>query len=383
MTMQEAQHQERVSGWQKFFTDVGKDPNALGFLVAMGSTLTRPTNLEPVAQVNQALVNGMAMMGLMSQSARERARQANEEQLATRRVAVAERGATAEERRTMTGEEALEVERRRADIAAQQARTEAALGSARLGLQGKEMSLAEQRLALQGRELDISERRLGTEMDLEEKRLELAGQTHLLAKQKLGHDMQLLEAQLAAASTEAQTAAQKQRLEEAKAVFATVNKETKTAMELAETPEDAEIILQDALQKVTTYFRGAGVNVPAYTPPEPELTEEEIFQQITAMNPDAPEEVRRRAAQSRAGTLPPEPTTAVAGTTPPPPGPYKFIEEVAAEPTASPEEIAEAIAQAEQLRDASAAVDPELMYLLARLHMRQMGAAANVPMGPR
>lgn len=65
--------------WQQFLGEVAQDPNALGFLFAMGSSMLEPTDEPFVTQVGRSLTGGFSMMGMIANA--QNARQMQEADL--------------------------------------------------------------------------------------------------------------------------------------------------------------------------------------------------------------------------------------------------------------------------------------------------------------
>lgn len=218
--------QADAPGWQKFLGDLGKDPNAMAFLFALGSSLTNGPNRGSAAgNLTQGLSNGLSFMGMVAQS-----RQAREGQDAKLQQEQAQTAASTAQAAATT----------------QNAATAAAAQKATEAYQKSDIQLKSQANDLRSRELNVS---LG----------------------KLNEQKNLILQQIEASKAEAAGAAQKAKLETAKTLLSNSAEAFKALSNSGMVdPDQLPTLYENMLGKVSEQMRGMGIDVPAPAgPPAP------------------------------------------------------------------------------------------------------------------
>lgn len=154
-SQQQPQPQQQMDpGWQQFLTEISQDPNALGFLFAMGQSMTEPTDEPFVTQIGRSLGNGFSMMGLIANA--QQSREAQEMDMAVKQ-------------NQMTNDNArTEMERRQTDEMERQGGYERGAGhQLKVDELAQQAELAKQQIAMQrariGADMDIAARTLAND----------------------------------------------------------------------------------------------------------------------------------------------------------------------------------------------------------------------------
>ena len=254
------QEQTDEAGWSNFMSQVQKDPQALGFLFALGQGLATPTNQPAVTQFSDSLAKGMGLMGMIAQAQRQRMGEEQQQEIAEREMRAREAGVAVQERQVGVSEQQL------AESQEQGRFQREVQFPAEQGIRNAQLEIARTEAQTSLARLNLARQELTAEQGIREAQLAISRTEAQTSLARLNLAKQELSATIEAARAAASDKAAQRRFESIKLILDQAGEQAKAFMSASE-GADANIGLEhygNAIQRASQYMRSAGIDVPEY-----------------------------------------------------------------------------------------------------------------------